>query len=128
MTSTSFMIGTGLKKCRPPKRSGRFVAAASSVMQSDEVFDRRIVCVLHDLLDRRIGRALLVEVLDDRLDDEVAVLQRVERSSSPDRLPSVVSRASAVTFPFATPSSRNFLMRPSPLSRSASFTSRTIVL
>ena len=46
----------------------------------------------------------------------------------PDRLPSVVSRASAVTFPFATPSSRNFLMRPSPLSRNASSTSRTIVL
>ncbi len=37
----------------------------------------------------------------------------------PDRLPSVVSRASAVTFPLATPSSRNFLMRPSPLSRNA---------
>ncbi len=35
----------------------------------------------------------------------------------PDRLPSVVSRASAVTFPLATPSSRNFLTRPRPLSR-----------
>ena len=41
-TSTSFMMGTGLKKCRPPNRSGRFVRAASSVMQSDEVFDTRI--------------------------------------------------------------------------------------
>ena len=39
ITSTSFISGTGLKKCRPPTLSGRFVAAASSVMQSDEVFD-----------------------------------------------------------------------------------------
>ena len=43
MTSTSFISGTGLKKCSPAKRSGRFVLAASSVMQSDEVFDRKIV-------------------------------------------------------------------------------------
>ena len=35
-------MGTGLKKCRPPKRSGRFVRAASSVMHSDEVFDTTI--------------------------------------------------------------------------------------
>src|SRR4029453_2718160 len=42
ITSTSFMIGTGLKKCRPAKRSGRFVFAASSVMQSDEVLEQKI--------------------------------------------------------------------------------------
>src|SRR5712691_8859928 len=46
----------------------------------------------------------------------------------PERLPSVVSRASPVTLPFATPSSRNFLIRPSPLLRATSSTSRTIVL
>ena len=32
MISTSAIIGTGLKKCMPMKRSGRFVAAASLVM------------------------------------------------------------------------------------------------
>jgi len=32
------MMGTGLKKCRPANRSGRFVFDASSVMQSDDVF------------------------------------------------------------------------------------------
>ena len=42
-TSTSFISGTGLKKCRPPNRSGRFVRAASSVTQSDEVLEARIV-------------------------------------------------------------------------------------
>ncbi len=36
-TSTSFITGTGLKKCRPTKRSGRRVDMASWVMVSDEV-------------------------------------------------------------------------------------------
>ena len=44
MTSTSFISGTGLKKCSPANRSGRFVFAASSVMQSDEVLEQKIVC------------------------------------------------------------------------------------
>ena len=42
MTSTSFISGTGLKKCSPAKRSGRFVFAASSVMHSDDVFEQKI--------------------------------------------------------------------------------------
>src|SRR5262249_12278533 len=46
----------------------------------------------------------------------------------PDKLPSVVSRASAVTFPFVTPSSRNFLRRPTPFSRICPFPSRPFVL
>ena len=34
--------------------------------------------IADDLLERRIGLALLVEVLHDRLDDEIAVFQRLE--------------------------------------------------
>ena len=37
MISTSVISGTGLKKCRPVKRSGRSVAAASRVIEIDEV-------------------------------------------------------------------------------------------
>jgi hypothetical protein len=37
MISTSAIIGTGLKKCMPMKRSGRLVTAASLVMEMDEV-------------------------------------------------------------------------------------------
>ena len=44
ITSTSFISGTGLKKCRPANRSGRFVFAASSVMHSEEVLEQKIVC------------------------------------------------------------------------------------
>ncbi len=44
ITSTSFINGTGLKKWSPANRSGRLVFAASSVMQSEEVLEQKIVC------------------------------------------------------------------------------------
>jgi hypothetical protein len=37
INSTSAIMGTGLKKCIPMKRSGRFVVAASLVIEIDEV-------------------------------------------------------------------------------------------
>ena len=42
-TSTSFMTGTGEKKCSPSTRSGRPVAAASPAIGIDEVLEARIV-------------------------------------------------------------------------------------
>ncbi len=42
MISTSAIIGTGLKKCMPMKRSGREVAAASCVIEIDEVLEATI--------------------------------------------------------------------------------------
>src|SRR5665648_491152 len=47
MISTSFIIGTGLKKCIPIILSGLFVAAAISVMESDDVFVAIMVSGLH---------------------------------------------------------------------------------
>src|SRR2546422_238854 len=41
--STSFMITGGLKKCRPAKRSARFVAAAISTIVKLDVFEQKIV-------------------------------------------------------------------------------------
>ena len=38
INSNSAIIGTGLKKCMPMKRSGRSVAVASRVIEIDEVF------------------------------------------------------------------------------------------
>ncbi len=46
----------------------------------------------------------------------------------PVRFARVGRRTSSGTFPFATPSSRNLRMRPSPLSRKPCSTSRTTVL
>jgi hypothetical protein len=37
------MRGTGLKKCRPTKRAPRLVTAAISVIESEEVFEAKIV-------------------------------------------------------------------------------------
>ena len=51
-TSTSFMTGTGLKKCRPAKRSGRLVAADISVIVSEEVFEQKIVSGLQARVER----------------------------------------------------------------------------
>ena len=41
ISSTSAISGTGLKKCIPMNFSGRDVAAASRVIEIDEVFDAR---------------------------------------------------------------------------------------
>src|SRR2546425_815206 len=43
ISSTSFIVGTGLKKCNPKTLSGRFVAEAILLILIDEVFEARIV-------------------------------------------------------------------------------------
>ena len=44
MISTSFISGTGLKKCMPATRPGWRSPAAIAVTDSDDVLDARIVC------------------------------------------------------------------------------------
>src|SRR5437899_2308978 len=44
-TSTSFITGTGLKKCNPTNRCGLFVAVAISVIVNDDVLLAKIVVV-----------------------------------------------------------------------------------
>ena len=109
------MIGTGLKKCRPPKRSGRFVAAASSVIQSEDVLDTKIV-----RSGTILSSAAYVCFFSDALSTTASTIRshsfRASNVVVPARFSSVRSRASAVVFPFATPSSRNFLMRARPFS------------
>jgi len=41
-TSTSFISGTGLKKCSPTNRSGRFTEVKSSVTEIEDVFEAKI--------------------------------------------------------------------------------------
>lgn len=43
MTSSSFITGTGLKKCSPQKRSNRLVLLAISPIGMDEVLLEKIV-------------------------------------------------------------------------------------
>ena len=70
-TSTSGRIGAGLKKCMPTMRAGCFMPAASDVIESDDVFDASIAVRRDDDLELAEQLALDVEVLDDRLDDEL---------------------------------------------------------
>ena len=72
--STSGISGAGLKKCMPTTRSGRPLAAATSVTESAEVFVARIaVCAGHSSPSSRNSSCLTLEVLEDRLDHEVDV-------------------------------------------------------
>ena len=70
-TSTSFISGTGFMKCMPMKRSGRFVAAASSVIEIDEVLVARIARRRQRCVERPEDVLLERRVLDDGLDHEV---------------------------------------------------------
>ena len=74
-TSTSGISGAGLKKCIPTTRSGDDVAAAISVTDSAEVFVARTASGSADALELREELPLRLELLDDRLDHEVAVGQ-----------------------------------------------------
>ena len=121
------MSGTGLKKCSPAKRSGRFVFAASSVMHSEEVFEQKIV-----ESPTTASSAANVLAFSSTFSMIASMIRSQPLSSSnfvvPDRFSRVVSLASVVTLPFSMPSDRNFSIRPMPFFRNASSTSRTMVL
>ena len=75
-TSTSGISGTGLKKCRPTKRSGRAGGrAAISAMVRLEVLEAKMVGGGQSGVERAPELVLELEVLGDRLDDEVAVAE-----------------------------------------------------
>ena len=76
MISTSIIRSTGEKKWMPMKLSGRFDISASEVIGRVEVLEPKIVpSADHGLrLGDRLG--LDLAVLEHRLDDEVAVLER----------------------------------------------------
>lgn len=55
-TSTSFMTGTGLKKCSPPNRSFLSVTLAISVIDREEVLEAKMVDLHVHVY--RMGKAL----------------------------------------------------------------------
>ena len=71
--STSGSSGAGLKKCIPITRSGRSVASAICETESADVFVARIASGRRDPVELGEQLALRLELLDDRLDHEVAV-------------------------------------------------------
>ncbi len=111
-TSTSGMSGTGLKKWRPTKRSGRLVAEAMAPMGRLEVFDAKIVAGGRSC--RAPPEAVLeLEILGDRLDDDTAVGQLGEIGGESSRS-SAPSRADGSSFPFSTSLASDFSIAARP--------------
>ena len=75
MSSTSCITGTGFMKWMPMNCSGRSVAAASRVIEIDEVLVASIASGLQHRAERVEDLALDVLVLGRRLDDDVAVAE-----------------------------------------------------
>ena len=86
ITSTSSMTGTGFMKCMPMKRSGRFVAAASRVIEIEEVFEAKIGAAVQIASSVPKSSFLTASFFDDRLDDEVGVREAREVGSSREPL------------------------------------------
>ena len=117
-TSSNFIFGTGLKKCRPMHFSGRHVIVANSVIESDEVFDAKI----------ELGRANLSSNVKISSFNSISSGTASMTTSAPRAASSTLcaepscatarSRCSAVTFPRATPSSSDVRMYASPASSS----------
>ena len=78
-SSTSAESGTGLKKCMPRNRSGRWSAPARSVIDSELVLLASNAPGRRDLLGRRQQVAFGVGDLRDGLDDEFHV-ERPDRA------------------------------------------------
>ena len=94
-------------KCMPSTLSGRLVAAPSTVIEIDEVFDARMTSGRDDRVEPREQRALCRRVLDDRFDDESASASASRPVATVSR-PSAASRSSAVSLPFSTNFARLF--------------------
>ena len=76
MISTSIMRSTGEKKWMPMKRARSLNAAASEVIGSVEVLEPKIAWSPITFCARGDRLFLDLAVLEHRLDDEIAILQR----------------------------------------------------
>jgi hypothetical protein len=117
-TSTSFMSGTGLKKCNPSTCPGLLVAAAIAVMLHEEVFEAR------SAWGRQMASSLAKVSFFSGWFSVIASMTRSQslRSSKctePWMRPSVSSLARSSILALATRPSRLLRMPPSPLSRKA---------
>ena len=121
-TSTSFMSGTGLKKCTPSTCPGRLVAAAIAVTLQDDVFDVSSAC------GGQIRSSLAKVSFFSAWFSVIASTTRSTalRSSSrvvPAMRPSASSLARASSLPLETSPSRVWRSRSSPRLTRSSFAS-----
>jgi hypothetical protein len=119
MISTSIILSTGEKKWMPMKFSACADVSASEVIGRVEVLEAK-TDVLADGLLRLLGRLRLdLAVLEHRLDDEVAALERrIVRRSAVMRASSASRVGLALALPLADLSAISFCRRaPCPCRR-----------
>ncbi len=113
--STSFIRGTGLKKCIPITLSGLFVAVASSVIERDEVFVAKIVSGLQSS-SSSAKRAFLASISSVAASIIRSASFTIEISVEPVMRPITSFFSSSVSFSFAISLSRFFSIVAIPLS------------
>src|SRR6266496_346695 len=125
-TSTSGMSGTGLKKCRPTKRSPRFVAAAIAAMVRLDVLDAKMVAgphrassSFHSAFLTSTSSVTASSTMSQGFRSAVVVVKRSRWSAA--------SRLAAGSLPFSTNLASDFSMPARALSQICCDTSRTIV-
>ena len=126
-TSTSFITGTGLKKCSPTIRSPRPPAAAIAAIVRLDVFDAKIVCAAHSALS-----SFQIAFLSSRSSTMASTTMSAGARSATFVVnvsrPSVSVRACSVSFPFSIALASDFSMLARARAADASSTSRTMVL
>src|SRR5262245_54415816 len=125
-TSTSFMIGAGLKKWRPRTWAGRRVAAASSVIVHDEVFEAssaaggQMPSSLPKVSFLRATFSVIASITR-------SASRRSSRRVVPRIRPQAASRAFGSSRPLSASPSRLRRMAPRPRSRRSGLASTTVV-
>src|SRR5438128_10351330 len=125
-TSTSGISGTGLKKCKPTKRSPRFVAAAIAAIVRLDVFEAKMVAgphrpssSFHRAFLRSRSSVTASTTMSHGFRSAVVVVNC--------RRLSVASRSAGWSFPFSTNLASDFSIPARALSQTCWDTSRTIV-
>ncbi len=117
--STSFIAGTGLKKCIPITLSGLPVAAAISVMDREDVFVAMIVSGLQSL-SSSANRAFFASISSVAASITRSASAMMLISVEPWILPKTSAASSAVILSLATILSKFFLMVARPFSMEVS--------
>ena len=125
-TSTNFITGTGLKKCSPTNRCGRFVAVAISVIVNEDVLLAKIV------VDGQIASSA---PNSSRFAGSCSMIASTMTSQFfkssmevvPFNLPWISPFTASLIVPFSTRRFRFFSIPLSPFSTNSALTSRTTV-
>src|SRR5208282_4313130 len=129
ITSTSFITGTGLKKCIPITLSARPVSAPIFVIEIEDVFVARITSGF-GFIRRSSSRKISALISNFSVAASIARSQSASFARSMTALmrPSVETLSAAVILLLATSRSRFFAIVASPRSRNRSSTSHSTTL